>query len=50
MDEQNSFGTVARTEEMENRLAKMEKIKAGGVIPEPSVSPDPRASADYGEL
>ena len=33
MDEQNSFGTVARTEEMENRLAKMEKIKAEGRDP-----------------
>ncbi|NLY91936.1 MAG: lysine--tRNA ligase, partial [Firmicutes bacterium] len=33
MDEQNTFGTVARTEEMENRLAKLEKIKEEGRDP-----------------
>ncbi len=33
MDQQNTFGTVARTEEMKNRLAKLEKIKAEGRDP-----------------
>ncbi len=33
MDEHNTFGSVVRTEEMENRLAKMEKIKAEGRDP-----------------
>jgi lysyl-tRNA synthetase class 2 len=33
MDEHNTFGAVVRTEEMENRLAKLEKIKAEGRDP-----------------
>lgn len=33
MDEQNTIGTVARTEEMMNRLAKMEKIRKEGRDP-----------------
>ena len=33
MDEQNTFGTVARTEEMMNRLAKLEKIRKEGRDP-----------------
>ena len=33
MDEHNTFGAVVRAEEMENRLAKLEKIKAEGRDP-----------------
>ncbi|NLM37790.1 MAG: lysine--tRNA ligase, partial [Firmicutes bacterium] len=33
MDEQNTFDSAARTEEMENRLAKLKKIKAAGRDP-----------------
>ncbi|HHW12094.1 MAG TPA: lysine--tRNA ligase [Firmicutes bacterium] len=33
MDEHNTFNNVVRTEEMENRLAKMKKIKAEGRDP-----------------
>lgn len=33
MDEQNGMRTPARTEEMENRLAKLEKLKKAGIDP-----------------
>ena len=33
MDEQNELRTPARTEEMENRLAKLEKLKEAGIDP-----------------
>ena len=33
MDEKIDLGTVAKTEEMENRLAKMEKLKSEGIDP-----------------
>ena len=33
MDEKIDLGTVAKTEEMENRLAKMEKLKSDGIDP-----------------